>query len=232
MTVNCYCSVPSDPFSAVAWSRPTWLDVCPLTAGKRAAASQTPCGRTVSAANTDWLFYWPSVFYTVHLVLIVLRLSFRDFVLAFIHFKKPIVVAINGPALGLGASILPLCDVVWASERAWFQLPCAAIHLTPSGCSSYTFPQILGVAMVGHRVIFCFRAKSVVTANTIAFLNNIPSPMAGQWNAILWNKDRGSRSLHSRPGVPSFLAKHVQPRSDAACEGDGVLQCSGRCWYQ
>lgn len=69
--------------------------------------------------------------------------------LAFIHFKKPIVVAINGPALGLGASILPLCDVVWASERAWFQTPCAALHLTPSGCSSYTFPQILGVALVG-----------------------------------------------------------------------------------
>lgn len=68
---------------------------------------------------------------------------------AFIHFKKPIVVAINGPALGLGASILPLCDVVWASERAWFQTPCAALHITPSGCSSYTFPQILGVALVG-----------------------------------------------------------------------------------
>ena len=68
--------------------------------------------------------------------------------LAFIHFKKPIVVAINGPALGLGAAILPLCDVVWASERAWFQTPCAALRLTPSGCSSYTFPQILGVALV------------------------------------------------------------------------------------
>lgn len=73
---------------------------------------------------------------------------FRDFVSAFIHFKKPIVVAINGPALGLGASILPLCDVVWASEKAWFQTPCAALHLTPSGCSSYTYPQILGVALV------------------------------------------------------------------------------------
>lgn len=81
--------------------------------------------------------------------------------LAFIHFKKPIVVAVNGPALGLGASILPLCDVVWASERAWFQTPCAALHFTPSGCSSYTFPQILGVALVGPgnsktiSVLFC-----------------------------------------------------------------------------
>lgn len=73
---------------------------------------------------------------------------FRDFVKAFIQFKKPIVVAINGPALGLGASILPLCDIVWASEKAWFQTPYATIRLTPAGCSSYTFPQILGVALV------------------------------------------------------------------------------------
>ncbi|KAK1784953.1 hypothetical protein P4O66_018388, partial [Electrophorus voltai] len=80
----------------------------------------------------------------------------RDFVKAFIHFKKPIVVAINGPALGLGASILPLCDIVWASERAWFQTPCAALRLTPSGCSSYTFPQILGVALA-NEMLFCGR---------------------------------------------------------------------------
>ncbi|CAL8361020.1 unnamed protein product [Gadus morhua 'NCC'] len=80
----------------------------------------------------------------------------RDLVLAFIHFKKPIVVAVNGPALGLGASILPLCDVVWASERAWFQTPCAALRLTPSGCSSYTFPQILGVALA-NEMLFCGR---------------------------------------------------------------------------
>lgn len=79
--------------------------------------------------------------------------------LAFIHFKKPIVVAVNGPALGLGASILPLCDVVWASEKAWFQTPCAALRLTPSGCSSYTFPQILGVALVSPAIVLGFSVK-------------------------------------------------------------------------
>lgn len=82
---------------------------------------------------------------------------FRDFVKAFIQFKKPIVVAINGPALGLGASILPLCDIVWASEKAWFQTPYATIRLTPAGCSSYTFPQILGVALVRFSTSNCRR---------------------------------------------------------------------------
>lgn len=66
----------------------------------------------------------------------------------FIQFKKPIIVAVNGPAIGLGASILPLCDVVWANEKAWFQTPYTTFGQGPDGCSSLTFPRIMGLASV------------------------------------------------------------------------------------
>lgn len=61
------------------------------------------------------------------------------------------VAAVNGPALGLGAAILPLCDIVWANEKAWFQTPYMAYGQTPDACSSFTFPRIMGVASVGPR---------------------------------------------------------------------------------
>lgn len=153
---------------------------------------------------------------------------FRDFVLAFIHFKKPIVVAVNGPALGLGASILPLCDVVWASEKAWFQTPCAALHLTPSGCSSYTFPQILGVALVGQKkksVFFCVLVPEchlivlVIIWITHVYpnqgleicvtLKNTSFFTAGQWDALLWTKTNSARSMQSRSGVTDLLASYI-----------------------
>ncbi|MBN3308024.1 CDYL protein, partial [Amia calva] len=72
--------------------------------------------------------------------------SIRTFVNTFIQFKKPIIVAVNGPAVGLGASILPLCDVIWANEKAWFQTPYTTFGQTPDACSSLTFPRIMGVA--------------------------------------------------------------------------------------
>ncbi|XP_051785168.1 chromodomain Y-like protein isoform X1 [Erpetoichthys calabaricus] len=72
--------------------------------------------------------------------------TIRNFVNTFIQFKKPIIVAVNGPAVGLGASILPLCDVVWANEKAWFQTPYTTFGQTPDGCSSLTFPRIMGIA--------------------------------------------------------------------------------------
>ena len=66
--------------------------------------------------------------------------AIRYFVNTFIHFKKPLVVAVNGPGFGLGASILPLCDVVWANEKAWFQTPYTTFGQSPDGCSTVMFP--------------------------------------------------------------------------------------------
>ncbi|XP_041423603.1 chromodomain Y-like protein isoform X2 [Xenopus laevis] len=74
--------------------------------------------------------------------------AIRAFVNTFIQFKKPIIVAVNGPAVGLGASILPLCDVVWANEKAWFQTPYTTFGQSPDGCSSLMFPKIMGLASV------------------------------------------------------------------------------------
>ncbi|TNM97634.1 hypothetical protein fugu_013880 [Takifugu bimaculatus] len=79
--------------------------------------------------------------------------SIRTFINTFIQFKKPIVAAVNGPALGLGAAILPLCDIVWANEKAWFQTPYMAYGQTPDACSSVTFPRIMGVASANELLL-------------------------------------------------------------------------------
>ena len=40
-----------------------------------------------------------------------------DYVAAFIDFPKPLVSVVNGPAVGIATSILPLMDAVYASDR-------------------------------------------------------------------------------------------------------------------
>ncbi|XP_074484678.1 chromodomain Y-like protein [Sebastes fasciatus] len=79
--------------------------------------------------------------------------TIRTFVNTFIQFRKPIVAAVNGPALGLGAAILPLCDVVWANEKAWFQTPYASYGQTPDACSSFTLPCIMGLASANELLL-------------------------------------------------------------------------------
>ncbi|XP_049571532.1 chromodomain Y-like protein isoform X1 [Orcinus orca] len=79
--------------------------------------------------------------------------AIRNFVNTFIQFKKPIIVAVNGPAIGLGASILPLCDVVWANEKAWFQTPYTTFGQSPDGCSTVMFPRIMGGASANEMLL-------------------------------------------------------------------------------
>ena len=82
----------------------------------------------------------------------MLTCHFRDFVNALIAFPKPVVAAVNGPAVGLGVSLLPLCDIIYASDKASFYCPYTKLGQTPEGCASYTFPQAMGLAMVSDNL--------------------------------------------------------------------------------
>ena len=64
----------------------------------------------------------------------------------FIHFPKPILAAINGPAIGASVTSATLCDGLIASERATFSTPFARLGVTAEGCSTVLFERLMGAA--------------------------------------------------------------------------------------
>jgi len=64
----------------------------------------------------------------------------------FLDFPKPLLVAVNGPAIGASVTSATLCDGIIASERATFSTPFAALGIPPEGCSSVQFARIMDTA--------------------------------------------------------------------------------------
>lgn len=61
------------------------------------------------------------------------------------NMPKPVIAAVNGPAVGLGFSVALACDIIIASDRAKFSMAFVKRGIAPDTGASFNLPHVVGL---------------------------------------------------------------------------------------
>ena len=106
--------------------------------------------------------------------------SFRStpvgrFLFALAEASKPVVAAVNGPAVGIGTTMLLHCDLAWAGSNTTFRMPFVNLGLCAEGASSLLLPQWLGRVRAGE-LLLLGRPFDAERAERFGLINGVCSP--------------------------------------------------------
>jgi 2-(1,2-epoxy-1,2-dihydrophenyl)acetyl-CoA isomerase len=156
-------------------------------------------------------------------VLTPLREVYQPLILRVRTIPKPVLAAVNGPAVGIGFSLALAADLIVASESAYFLLAFVNIGLGLDGGASAFLP-----ARIGHTRAF-----------ELAYLGErLPAPRALEWglvNQVVPDADFESavaelaaRLAAGPPGsyatIKQTLNDQLYPRLEQQLDDEAVLQ--------
>jgi enoyl-CoA hydratase/carnithine racemase len=67
--------------------------------------------------------------------------------------EKPVVVAVNGAAVGIGTTMLMHCDLVYCADNAMFSMPFVSLGLCSEFASSLTIPMAAGFHKAAEKLL-------------------------------------------------------------------------------
>jgi len=84
--------------------------------------------------------------------------------------KKPVIAAINGPAVGIGATMTLPMDIRIASETAKMGFVFARRGITPEACSGWFLPRVVGISQALEWVMTgrVFTAKEALDGGLVS----------------------------------------------------------------
>src|SRR3989440_3281067 len=102
----------------------------------------------------------------------VLRNEYMPMLARLRTMPKPVIAAMNGPAVGIGASFALACDIRIATPDAYILEAFVNIGLAPDGGVSWLLPRLAGTG-VAYEMFFSGKPLSATDAHRLGLINRI-----------------------------------------------------------
>lgn len=122
-------------------------------------------------------------------------------------FTKPVIAAVNGNAIGIGATMLLHCDLVYATENAQLKLSFLQLGLVPGFASSLLLPRL-----VGHTKAFeFFTSDEPLSAQQALAINLISGIMPTE--SLAFDTEAIAATLAKRPATALQATKKLMKQN-------------------
>jgi 2-(1,2-epoxy-1,2-dihydrophenyl)acetyl-CoA isomerase len=102
----------------------------------------------------------------------VLRNEYMPMLVRLRTMPKPVIAAMNGPAVGIGASFALACDIRIATPEAYIMEAFVNIGLAPDGGVSWLLPRLAGTG-VAYEMFFSGKPLQAADAHRLGVINRV-----------------------------------------------------------
>src|SRR3984893_12442216 len=102
----------------------------------------------------------------------VLRNEYMPMLTRLRSMPKPVIAAMNGPAVGIGASFALACDMRIATPEAYILEAFINLGLAPDGGVSWLLPRLVGTG-VAYEMFFSGKPLQAVDAHRLGVINRL-----------------------------------------------------------
>ena len=142
--------------------------------------------------------------------------------LGLLGFAKPIVAAVDGPAVGLGTTMLIHCDLVVATTAAKFRMPFVPLGLVPEGASSLLLPRGVGMQRASEWLLLgdAFGAEE---AHRAGLVNRVVEPAALEAESMKLATELASRPKEAVRLTKKLLRDPLRESTLATLKREGAI---------
>lgn len=150
------------------------------------------------------------------------RHGFLGMIDALIDFPKPLVMAVNGLAVGVGVTMLAFADLVLMASDARLKCPFTDLGIVPEAGSTYTFPALLG----RQRATWVLMSSEWIDAREaleIGLVWKVTEPDTLLAEAYRYAAVLASKPISSLTSTKALIGSHSRDLLDSARAGESAV---------